>query len=486
MELSLILAIGVPFTNDDQCQINIDTLKKSAHRWIYSAQSWLSSPAEKSIQNLHGLQVFCLLAIARHVNGFGINSPFFSAVSLISMAKQMGLDRDRRDYPRLSRIHAELMARLWSTVVELTLISSLESGTSLISLDDFSANQPGNLNDSDIMDESELERVLGTDNGITDMSTQLVLLKSQRLRAEALDIINQGIGPQTSYEAVVELGDQLRKACTEALVFFSAHAKDLGSESAFHRMYIDMYLRKHILLLHRPFMLAAQEDPRFHLSRKICLESCMIIAAYLNKKSDSVGIVDLSRMMMHSSGSLRGALSLDVIVTLAYELITQLQEEGNVTKLIAHDPARELAHAGREPVIRRLEHIREQLAEGITSGNPSLKRFILLSAILTKIKTLEAGGHVRDACLDAVRNAIQFCTKSLEAYLARHAPQSGDVDDATTQWSDQAEVDTMVRHDFITCFHVFSLILYIELLLTITHVPELGDPYEPSLTLQLF
>lgn len=401
--------------------------------------------------------MLCLLAIARHVNGLGISSPFFSTISLVSMAKQMGLNRDRNDFPELSRTQAESMARLWSTVVELMLISHLESGTPVVGLDDLGANHPGNFNDSDIMDESVLERALGMDKGITDMSTQLLLLKSQGLRARALGIINNGIGPQTSYDAVVGLGDQLRKACTEASVFFSVHAKELGPESAFHRMYIDMYLRKHILLLHRPFMLAALEDPRSHLSRKICLESCTIIAAYLNEKSDSGGLVHLSRMMTHGSGCLRGALSLDVIVTLAYELNAQLQEEGFAQKPVAHDPARELARAGREPIIRRLEHIREQLANNITSGDPSLKRFILLTALLSKIKTLESGGNVRDAFFGAVRNAVQFCTKSLEAYLAQHAPQSGDVDDATTLWSDQAEVDldTMVSLFSYLCLYNF-------------------------------
>lgn len=446
MKLSLILAIGVPFTIDDLCKTNADTLKSSAHQWIYSAQSWLSSPAEKMTHNLRGLQIFCLLAIARHVNGLGVSSPFFSASSLVSMAKQMGLNPDKNEFPQVSHAQAESMARLWITVVELALITHLESGTPLLDLHDLGANQPGSFNDSDIMDGSMLERLHGKDNGITDMSIQLVLLKSQSLRARALDIINKAIGPQTSYEAVVELGDQLRKACTEASVFFSANAERLGPESAFHRMYIDMYLRKYILLLHRPFMLAAQRDPRFYLSRKICLESCTIIAAYLNEKSDSGGAIDLSRMMIHGSGCLRGALSLDVIVTLAYELNTQLQEEDHLQEPIAHDPVRELARAGREPVIRRLEHIREQLAKSITSGDPSLKRFILLTALLSKIKTTDSGGNVRDALFDSVRDAVQFCTKSLEAYLAQHALQSGDVDGATTLWSDQAEVDldTMV------------------------------------------
>ncbi|KAJ4396320.1 hypothetical protein N0V93_000539 [Gnomoniopsis smithogilvyi] len=271
------------------------------------------------------------------------------------------------------------------------------------------------------------------------------LPKSQGLRIQALNIINNGIGPQTIYESVVELADQLRKACTEASAFFSANARDLGPESVFHRMYIDMYLRKHILMLHRPFMLAAQEDPRFHLSRKVCLESCMIIASYIHEQHNSVGLLDLSRMMIHGSGFLRGALSLDVIVTLGYEVITQLQEEGSLQEPNTYDPARELARSGREPVIRHLENIRGQLAKSIAQGDPSLKRFIMVSALLSKIKALESGGNVRDAHYDSVKNAVQVCSKSLEAYLDQQVPRPGDADAATMSQYDGVDLnlDTM-------------------------------------------
>lgn len=443
MRLSLILATGVPFTYEDQCNVEADTLERSAQQWIYAVQSWLSGPAEKSVQNLHGLQIFCLLAIARHVNGLGISSPFFSTTSLVSMARQMGLDRDTRDFPAISCAQAEGMTRLWSTVVELSLVSYLESGTPLVEMD---TRQPRNLDDSDFTDESVIKGSLGTKDCITDMSIQLVLLKSQGLRTRALNIINNGIGPQTSYEAVVELADQLRKACVESSAFFQAHTQELGPDTVFQRMYVDMYLRKHILLLHRPFMLASQEDPRFHLSRKVCLESCMIIASYIDEKSTTGGVVDLSRMMIHGSGFLRGALSLDVIITLAYELNTQLQEEGPFKEPVAYDPARELSRAGREPVIRRLEYIREQLSRNIARGDPSLKRFVMVSALLSQINTLEYGSNARDAFYHSVKDSVQICTTSLEVYLAQHAPQPGVVNNAPTPWSDGAnlDLDTMV------------------------------------------
>lgn len=459
LKLSLILAIGVPFTNAHQCKVESETLKRSAQQWIYAVQSWLSGPAEKSIQNLDGLQVLCLLAIARHVNGLGLNSSIFSISSIVLIAKQMGLDRDTQNFPSLSRSQAEMMTRLWSTIVELALLSHLESGASLAGLDHLGAKQPGNINDSDLVDESVWETALSTEDGITDMSTHLVLLKSQKLRIQALNIINNEIVSETCYESVVELADQLRKACAEASAFFSAHLEQLGPESTFHRMYVDMYLRKHILLLHRPFMLAAPRDPRFHLSRKTCLESCVIIASYINEKTISGGVLDLFKMMTHGSGLLRGALSLDIIVTLGYEINIQLQEEGHLQEATVYDPARELARVGREPVLRRLENIREQLAKNIVQGDPSLKRFVMTSALLSKIKALESGGNVRNAYYDAVKDAAQVCTRSLETYLAQQTPQLGDMIDAGTPGPDEAELDldTMVSFFYCVALNVSSM-----------------------------
>lgn len=454
MELGLILAIGVPFTQNHECDVDADTLRRSAQQWIYAAQSWLTGPAEKSTRNLRGLQMLCLLAIARHVNGLGVSSSFFSATSLISLARQMGIDRDTRDFSTLSRCQAELITRLWSTIVELSLVSCLESGTPILGLGDLSARLPSNINDSELTDESALDEPSATDDGITDMSIQLVLTKSQSLRTRALGIINDNVAFQTSYEAVVDLADQLRKACAEASAFFSAHTKELGPECMFHRMYVDMYLRKHILLLHRPFMLAARQDPRFYLSRKVCLESCMIIASYINEDSTSCGVINFSRMMAHGSGSLCGALSLDVIVTLGYELNTQLQEEELLQEPTVYDPARELARAGREPIIHRLEHIQEQLTKSIAQGNSSLKKLIIVSAILAQINALESGGNVRAALHYAVKEGIQVCSQSLERYLAQHVPEPFDMDGATGTQAD-LELDTMVS--FFLCIPVVGI-----------------------------
>ena len=63
LRLLLVLSIGTSLYPNSQI-----SLRSSVRQWIYAAVSWLSAPFEKSRLNLNGLQIYCLLLIARQVN----------------------------------------------------------------------------------------------------------------------------------------------------------------------------------------------------------------------------------------------------------------------------------------------------------------------------------------------------------------------------------------------------------------------------------
>lgn len=345
------------------------------------------------------------------------------------MAMQMGLHCDTWNFPALSRVQTESMARLWATIVELSLASCLDCGTPIsAALGTPDAREPSDINDdSELSDVNALDAISAPGDLGTDASIQLLLLKSQKLRIQVLKVINE-TGPQTSYETVVDLSTQIRNACIEASSFFSSRSPDWESAHSFHRKYIDTYLRKHTLLLHRPFMLAAEQDPRFYLSRKICLESCMIMASYTDEMDMPLRkLDDFSNLMIHGSGYLRGGLSLNVIVTLAYELNAQLKEVGGAQGPHPYDPAHELGRAAWQPIIRRLEHIRKQLWQITALGTRSLRSYIMVSAFLAQMRTVEVGGNMKIAFYGAVKEAIQRCVESLKTYLASQPAQATDL-----------------------------------------------------------
>lgn len=68
MKLVLMLAIGTAFYPD---RGEFERIRRLAQTWIYAAQWWLAGPSENSTLNLDGLQVFCLLLLARQTNSLG-------------------------------------------------------------------------------------------------------------------------------------------------------------------------------------------------------------------------------------------------------------------------------------------------------------------------------------------------------------------------------------------------------------------------------
>lgn len=441
LKLVLILAIGIPFLSNSEAGVDANTaseLRRQAKQWIYATQWWLTGPTEKSTQNLDALQIFSLALIARQVHGLG-NSPALSPSSLASLAVQMGLNRNPRPFlPGIFRYQVECMSRLWATVSELLLASYLESGLPPpVLFEDSDVDKPSNIDDFDLKDGPDTASPPTFEARTTDISVHLLLLKSQKLRIQALRVINSA-QTRVSYEKVMDLASQLRSACAEVTKFFNERKSDFPTNPNFSRRYIDTYLRRHIFLLHRPFMLKAQKDPRFYLSHKMCVESAMIMASYTDELNLPSEITDdFAKMMVQASGHLRGGLTLDVAMTLALELNASLQGEDEQN---GDDPARALSRSLRRPFLQRLTHIRDQLFHVIELGNPSLKRFLMISSFLAQLEALEAGGNAKASFFDAVRQDAQACVVSLQKYLDTHTPKLSDIS-STAAASDDTEFD---------------------------------------------
>jgi len=457
MKLIVILAIGTTFHSETP-EIDRTSLVRLAQTWIYAAQWWLTGPSEKSTATLDGLQVFCLLLLARHATH---NSPggstWLSTGSLLTMAQSMGLHRNPKMFPSLSQFQVQIRARLWTTVLELVCISSLDSALPPnISSEDFDTDIPLNFDDQDLDHAGSTGVHPG--QGVTDSSIQLLLAKSLPLRLGVLRLLNDFRSEQ-SYKTALKLGAELRTACREVASFFhsslpcSAREGSALTPTEFHRKFLDIYLRKYTMLLHRPFMLQARKDPCFYLARKVCVESATVIGSYSsNPDLDSETVDDLSRLSMVGRGVFKCALSLDVIMVLALEVITQLEEEGPHQSV--PDPLDEINRAGRAPLVQILERISDQLLRIIRNGSPSLKRYMFLSGYRSQIRAMESGQPVKQAVYEAILESMKKCNSVLQGQ-ARLAGSSGaeasamDVPDAAAAPFYQMDMGSVVGNDHL-------------------------------------
>ncbi|ESZ91751.1 hypothetical protein SBOR_7858 [Sclerotinia borealis F-4128] len=106
VQLKLIFAIGTA-TYDDQF-----SLRASAVRWVYEAQTWISESEFKSRLTIKSLQTELLLLFARETVGIGGRLIWTSAGTLFRTAVYMGLHRDPATLPKRTIFAAEMRRRL--------------------------------------------------------------------------------------------------------------------------------------------------------------------------------------------------------------------------------------------------------------------------------------------------------------------------------------------------------------------------------------
>ncbi|KAM0820940.1 hypothetical protein AB5N19_06761 [Seiridium cardinale] len=438
-KLLMAIAIGSIFHGD---RTESSRIRHLAHGWIYTAQWWLTGPTERSAMCLDGVQVFCLVILARQANSLG-GSSSINTESLLKLAFTLGLHLDPVTFPTLTFFQQEMRRRLWATVLELMMIASLDSTLPLlISTEDFTCGPPSNINDSDIEPKSQHKPESRPDIELTDCSVSLLLQKSSRSRLVAVRKLNN-VQPQISYEETVRFGDELSQHCRDISRFFETAASSDRGGLEFHRKFIDSYVRRFLLSISRLFVLQARKDPRYLFARKTCLECCQIISSHAMSLQLPIPVTDdFSLLAMTGSGLFKGPLSQDIIVTLGLEISTQLEEEWESNRDTPNrsDPLLQLSKANRKPHIDILRHIHGQLRQIIALGRPSCKCYILLSAFLGQIDSVEAGTvDIRAEILKALNQGIKVGRELLLQILDRDTSDSTETawnEDTSTGWMD--------------------------------------------------
>ncbi|CAK7204701.1 hypothetical protein SEUCBS139899_007460 [Sporothrix eucalyptigena] len=294
VQMQLCMAIGTAFY-DETC-----SLRHLAAQWIYEAQVWLMTPApaQKARMNIPGLQTMCLMHLAREVSGNGGDLVWISAGELVRAAMYMGLHRDPTKIPKIPRYQAEIRRRLWATILEISLQSSLDSGgPPLLSLSDFDTLPPANF-----FDDQLVEKTPATTGGappppkplttFTNTSIQIALLKSFPTRLAIARYVND-FRSGSSYDETLRLNSELRSAC-QALAGTIQSYRPSGSAGKlrptnFQLRFVDHLTHRFFLSLNQAFLAASQNDPKFYFSRKVSVDTSLkLFQAWSGKASSSL------------------------------------------------------------------------------------------------------------------------------------------------------------------------------------------------------
>jgi hypothetical protein len=280
--------------------------------------------------------------------------------------------------------------RLWNTILEITLQSSLTSGgPPFVSLDDFDTEPPGNFDDDQLLAEDQEPK---PDDEFTQVSVAIALRKTFPARLAVTKFLNEVVVHGT-YEATLQLDAGLRasfKALCRTLQGYNSSITP--SLSRFTERIVDFLMHRYLLSLHIPFFGPALHETAYAFSRKVVLETSLkvwcaaypsseIMAARSRSSTDTVPSDrdDFVRLTTLGSGPLRTA-AFQAALFIAAELRTQLQEDDSLGPVPL-----------RQDLFSVLEDAKTWCIRCIELGETNVKGYMFLSLVVAYMRGLMQG-----------------------------------------------------------------------------------------------
>ncbi len=399
----ILLVIGIgsslyPHKDATAAQNNMSLL----HQWIYAAQTWLSGPLEKDRLDIVGLQIYCLTVLARQIFSIGGDTVWISMGSLVSRAMQIGLHRDPKHLPPMSVLQAEIRRRLWATILELVVQSSLDAWMPpRISLRESDAEPPSNINDSE-MDESTAELQPHPKHTVTSTSLQLALMDSMPTRLQMVELLN-GLRTELSYRRALSLTSELTSALKIHNTLFAPH-----NSTPFQRNYLDYLVRRFLIPLHYPFSQQARTNPLFQTSAKLSLDTALALISPEPEPNDDGS--KFSRLICLGGGLFREGFRC-AMTAITLELLAHIETQRRDGSLHRTRQYRDFLVG----IVRELLGIAERR---IRSGETNVKSHMFLSIVLAQVDAVERGGPVEMEVARAMRDSLEFCERLLSEKAA--------------------------------------------------------------------
>lgn len=403
VELLLIMSTGGALHSD----INIRReIAEKSNVWLDAAQNWLSAPFEKDRLTLKGIQIFCLLLLARQVHRKGADLVWISMGSLMRMAMQMGLHQDPNHLEDMSFQQKEIRRRLWYTILEMNIQAALDSGmTPMITESDYNTRLPSTIGDTDL-DAASNENCTDNASAPIRKSFQCLLASSFSLRLRATRVINS-LQEEPSYDHVLDLGNELASTCRVAVGEITHNAPEdhppLGSQFAYS--FCSHLLNRFLLCLHFKYAIRATRNPLYAHSHKVCLYVALDLISLLDD--------DLySRLLVHGSGMFRDIITRGALII---HLELNAGQESNISIL-----AKRRARARQEPLLKDARRVVQYAKDRLCEGETNVKGYSYLRIATAQIEAMLDGSSAEQAMKDAALESLEECEtilSGMSAYL---------------------------------------------------------------------
>lgn len=420
----LVCAIGVVFyTGPEQPRLRADCTK-----WLQAAESWLSAPHAKSRFNMAGTQISALILLARQVCSVDGDLVWVPGGRLLRGAMHLGLHRDPSHIGKISVFHAEMRRRLWATILEFTVQNSLDMGMPpMISPDDYDTLPPSNVNDEDITAADTVTLQPRPLTEYTQCSIQIAFYETLPLRLEICRLINS-LRISLSYDETLKLGTEMLATCREKTSLLQSFMNSSAQHvpNTFQIKLFDTLVRRFYLCLHRPFYGKAAHDPKYYYSRKVCLDTSLIIATPTvtqpeNEEDDWV------RLTYRGVGFVK-SFFLHSLSVIYFELTSRLERERDDILSVPLVASRNMGQIALTPDLEQyykmLVYARSVTEKRLRNGEVNAKGYTWLCAAVARVDALLSCTDPEAAVLAAARNAVNDTAALMrKAYFDEHGEE---------------------------------------------------------------
>ena len=426
VELLLVMSVTGVLHADANIR---DEIAAKSRDWIQIAQTWLSAPLEKDRLTWNGIQIHCLLLLARQVTRLGADLVWISAGSLIRMAMQMGLHLDPNCMEEMSLQEKEMRRRLWYTILEMNVQAALDSGMApMISTGDFNTLPPSRMSDEELeLGGMQVEAQCET-QGLSPQKQLLPLLAdSLPLRLNMTKVINN-LQEEPLYEEVLRLEKDLATACRTATTALDSipPLNLISHTSRFAISHFTHLLRRFTLCLHFPYAIQAKKNPLYTYSQKQCL----------NTAQDIVSILDdelYTRLLLTGGGMFRDLITRGAFI-LYLELTSEIDADASLVSRCRN-------RARQESILRDARRVAQYAKERMRHGETNVKGYVYISMSTAQIEALFDGSSPEKAVMNAAKESLETCRGILEAMAmtASGVETEGGASDGVTPLSGDLE-----------------------------------------------
>ncbi|KAH8731528.1 hypothetical protein GQ44DRAFT_604058 [Phaeosphaeriaceae sp. PMI808] len=306
----LILIIAVTKClkpKDDVFEGDTTSDRQAASNLIEICDMWINRQSRKRL-TLQFFQLQCLSLLAKRVNCVKLKQDWVVAGDLVRLALASGMHRDPSllSTGRISPFEKEMKKRLWVTIIELELQSSIENGlqSSLTSLY-WDTPVPTNLpDDAFSVDTQELPASRPLEH-FTSATYLAVSRQSIPFRIHLMQLLNDP-SETLPYSEILHYDAQINELLSEMPKWDDPRA-------VIPYALLQLQLRQFLLILHAPYAILAPKNDRFNFSFSACINAASSIItihedllskgflALNNIRNDAVRVgLTLSQVVYHN------------------------------------------------------------------------------------------------------------------------------------------------------------------------------------------